>query len=130
MPRNQKSYDYRELKTIELVREFLISKLSLKNNKQSVVKKKAEELPAPPENITVNNIAVVLDGTVEEVIRCQNRLAALLLSEPQFIEFDPQEISVRIGQTKYENDTLKNEAEQLLSDQEISDLLNKDNDNG
>ena len=43
-------------------------------------------MPPAPENITVATIAVVLDGEVQEVIRAQDRLAALFLSEPTFIE--------------------------------------------
>jgi len=126
MARNEKSYDYRELKTIELVREFLISKLTPRAEKQSVVRKKVVDAAAPPENVTINSIAVVLDGRVEEVIRCQNRLAALLLSSPEFVEFDPEAVNVQVGKTKYEDGKLENEKEQLLSDQEISKLLNKE----
>jgi hypothetical protein len=50
----------------------------------------------------INHIAIVLDGEVQEIMRAQNRLAALLLSEPKFIEFDPDEVVPEIG-WKYEN---------------------------
>ena len=91
------------------------------------MRKRIVDESAPPENITINSIAVVLDGRVEEVIRCQNRLAALLLSGPEFVEFDPESVNVQVGKTKYEDGKLENEKEQLLSDQEISKLLNKEN---
>lgn len=65
-----------------------------------VVNKQAVSAPtplAPPPGMEINHIAVVLDGTVEEVIRAQNRLAALFLSNPQFVEFDPEQIKPTIG---------------------------------
>lgn len=65
-----------------------------------IVKKQALQNTAQrpqPVGITVNHIAVVLDGVVEEVIRAENRLAALFLSEPKFIMFDPEEIRPTIG---------------------------------
>ena len=93
--------NYRELSTIELLREFIISKLPLQNKKHSVERKKNQEPPQPPENANINSIAVVLDNRVEEVIRCQNRLSALLLSEPTFVEFDPALVDVKIGVTEY-----------------------------
>jgi hypothetical protein len=46
------------------------------------------DIPAPPPPVKINHIAIVLDGRVEEVIHTENRMAALLLSEPQFIEFE------------------------------------------
>ena len=55
--------------------------------------------PNPQEQI--NHIAVILDGKVEDVIRAQNRMAALFLSEPIFVEFDPREVYPKIGITEY-----------------------------
>lgn len=45
----------------------------------------------------INHIAVILDNEVQEIIRAQNRLAALLLSSPEFIEFNPHEVRPEIG---------------------------------
>lgn len=45
----------------------------------------------------INHIAVVLDNEVQEIIRAQNRLSALLLSNPEFIEFNPHEVRPEIG---------------------------------
>ena len=62
-----------------------------------------EKIPVVSEHIQpslkaeINYIAVVLDGEVQEVLRAQNRLTALLLSEPQFIEFNPEDIRPEIG---------------------------------
>jgi hypothetical protein len=40
----------------------------------------------PPKDSEIFTIAVVLDGVVQEVLRAEGRLAALLLSEPQLID--------------------------------------------
>lgn len=54
--------------------------------------------PGPPKS-QINHLAIVLDGEVQEIMRAQNRLAALLLSGPEFIEFDPDEVKPDIGWT-------------------------------
>jgi hypothetical protein len=64
--------------------------------------KKVEDLTIPkpslpPEGIIINHLAVVIDGRVEEVLRAENRLAALLMSEPQFIQFEPHIVKPTIG---------------------------------
>ena len=58
-------------------------------------------LPGPSSE--VSHIAIILDDRVEDVIRAQHRLAALLLSEPIFVEYDPKIQGIHIGQTKYIN---------------------------
>lgn len=45
---------------------------------------KSVDIPTQPDNATT--IAVVLDNKVEEVLMAEGRLAALLLSNPEFIE--------------------------------------------
>ena len=68
-----------------------------------------QNVPPPmPSGAVINSIAVVLDGKVEEVIRAENRLAALFLSEPKFIEFNPEEKQVQLGWT-YVDDEFFNE---------------------
>lgn len=57
--------------------------------------------PVIPSNVEMNHIAVILDGVVQDVIRAQNRLAALFLSNPKFVEFDPNEVQMRNGETRY-----------------------------
>ena len=91
---------YHEMSTLELFRSYLISKLP--KGKQKLARQQ-EKLNEPPKNISINHIAIVLDGTVEEVIRCENRLAALLLSEPSFVEFDPEKEYPKVSLTRYEN---------------------------
>lgn len=96
---------YHEMSTWQLFRSYLISKLPKGKQK---LEKQQTELNQAPQNISINHIAIVLDGTVEEVIRCENRLAALLLSEPIFVEFDPEKEYPVISMTRYENGSFHN----------------------
>ena len=57
------------------------------------------DIPAPPPPVRIAHIAIVLDGRVEEVIHTEARMAALLLSEPQFIEFEEAPSVPTIGWT-------------------------------
>lgn len=88
------------MSTWQLFRAYLISKLP--KGKQRLAQQQTQ-LNETPQNISINHIAIVLDGTVEEIIRCENRLAALLLSEPSFVEFNPEEEYPQISFTRYEN---------------------------
>ena len=40
----------------------------------------------PPKDVEIFTLAVVLDGVVQEVIRAEARMAALILSEPVFVD--------------------------------------------
>jgi hypothetical protein len=58
--------------------------------------------PAPaPAGASIVTMAVVLDGVVQEVLRAEDRLAALLLSKPDFIEVH-DDLRPEIGE-HYEN---------------------------
>lgn len=119
-----KNKSYHEMSTLELFRAYIISKLP--KGKQKLVDQQTK-LNEPPKDISINHIAIVLDGIVEEVFRCENRLAALLLSEPTFVEFDPEKEYPVISLTRYENgsfNTPKQEQE-LLSEEEISNILGR-----
>lgn len=108
--------------TMDLFRSYIISKLP--KGKEKLINQQTLA-NNPPDNITINHIAIVLDGTVEDVIRCQNRMAALLLSDPQFIEFEPTKEYPQIGVTQYIDGkfiTPKNE-ESDLSKEKIESLL-------
>ena len=93
-------HNHNQLTTGQLIRKWLESKLP--TPKDSAVDPAVPMIRATPQDIEVNHIAIVLDGVVEEVVRAQNRLAALLLSKPEFIEFDPTQVYPEIG-TKYED---------------------------
>lgn len=79
----------------EILAAYLQTKLPVR--KQSAQDPNVSVMPSG----AVNHIAVVLDGRVEDVIRAQNRMTALLLSEPQFVEFDPKQIYPILGVTEY-----------------------------
>lgn len=92
-----------QLTTMDLVRQFLISRLPVQ--KQKLDNKSLFEPPPPPPSEEIGYLAIVLDGVVEDVMRAQPRLVALLLSNPEFVEFDPEKDRPQIGQTKYQNGT-------------------------
>lgn len=64
--------------------------------------------PSAPLGADITTIAIVLDNEVQEVIRSEGRLTALLLSEPKFVEIETEENSPRptIG-WRYENNKFK-----------------------
>jgi hypothetical protein len=117
--------DYRELGLLEIIKMFFFSRIKKSNNKQSFSLKKQTPPPPPPEGVSINHIAIVLDGRVEEVIRCENRLAALLLSNPDFIEFDPEQIKVLVGKTEYSSNQFKN-SEEGFSEEYIDEMIQKE----
>lgn len=76
----------------------LIKKFFVKGNKYKdklSVNEEIDKMPAV--TMEMNHLAIVLDGEVQEIMRAQNRLAALLLSEPKFVEYDPSESQIEIG---------------------------------
>lgn len=77
------NHEPKKITTLELIRMWLQKKIGV------TVKQPAshshEEAPAAPTHGQVNTIAIVLDGLVQEVIRAENRMTALMLSEPEFV---------------------------------------------
>jgi hypothetical protein len=113
---------YEEMSTLEVLKIFLISKLP--RGKEKIVRE-LSNTNEPPPDISINHIAIVLDDRVEDVIRCQNRLAALLLSNPVFVEFDPKEEYPVIGLTEYVDQKLvtPKPQDEILSESEIENLI-------
>jgi hypothetical protein len=72
-------------------------KLKFKKEKINKVSVANNSVPRPPNGSKINHIAIVLDDEVQEIMRAENRFTALLLSQPRFIEFDPESESVHIG---------------------------------
>jgi hypothetical protein len=109
----------------EILAEYLQSKLPSK--KQSAEDPNAPMMPAGQ----VNHIAIVLDGKVEDVIRAQNRMTALLLSQPEFVDFDPKLIYPILGVTEYVDGEFVNAreivqhkpAENMFDDFNLDDYL-------
>ena len=83
----------RVLTTRELVRDFFTRRRKYK----SKISLDSNAIPPAPPGSKVNYLAIILDDEVQEIMRAQNRLAALLLSEPLIVEFDPEEVQPNIG---------------------------------
>ena len=83
------------LTTIDIIKRYFLQKKRYKNK----VVLESNAIPPGPPKSQINHLAIILDGEVQEIMRAQNRLAALLLSEPQFIEFNPEEVRPDIGWT-------------------------------
>lgn len=113
---------YTEMSLLDLLKQFIISKLPKQKTKVSE-QQISPELKLPSEEITY--IAIVLDGVVEDVMRAQSRLAALLLSNPEFVEFNPEKEKPQIGETKYSNGIFEYSKNQLMTDEEITVILNE-----
>lgn len=122
-----KRHTHNTIRTIDLIKRYLDSKIPAKFQKQSVVDQNVSLINKA--NGAINHIAVVLDGRVEEVVRAQNRMTALLLSNPTFIEFDPAEVYPVIGVTEYadgkftetladQNKTLSEEVQEATDDKQ------------
>jgi hypothetical protein len=119
----------RELKLIDIIKQVFISWIKKPKEKQKYIQTPERTENTPPENIKINYIAIVLDDRVEEVIRCENRLAALLLSNPVFVEFLPAEIEVQVGGTRYIDGNLQNTETEMLSEK-INNLLENEKGEG
>lgn len=120
MSRKNNHKPYREMSLGQLLRLFIISRLP--KQKEKVSDEPIHIMPELKES-EVNHIAIVLDGVVEDVMRAQNRLAALLLSEPVFVEFDPAQDRPQIGITKYRNGKFEDPANDLMTEQELAETL-------
>jgi hypothetical protein len=72
-------------------------KLKFKKEKINKIPVSNTSINNPPSGSKINHIAVVLDNEVQEIMRAENRFTALLLSQPTFIEFNPEKESVHIG---------------------------------
>jgi len=83
--------------TLDLVKRYL----ALKVEKMSGVKKSVINPNVSPldqmAGIEINHIAIVIDGEVQDVIRAQNKMAAMILSNPEFVFYEPKETTVKIG---------------------------------
>lgn len=111
---------YNEMSFGQLVKQLIISRLP--KQKQKMSDDPIVVAPDIPEE-EINYIAIVLDGVVEDVMRTQNRLAALLLSEPIFVEFDPKQDRPQIGETKYSEGKFHYPQNELMTEDEVSKIL-------
>jgi hypothetical protein len=97
--------------TLDLLKRYL----ALKVEKMSGVKKSAINPNMSPldqmSGIEINHIAIVIDGEVQDVLRAQNKMAAMILSDPEFVFFDPKDTVVKLG-FKYKNGKFINPEEE------------------
>lgn len=101
------------------------------NTKKKFFSKKIEKesvyldgQPPAPLNSDITTIAIVLDNEVQEVVRAEGRLTALLLSEPQFIEVDEDAPRPTIGWI-YEDNKFKPPVQDIKIEENPEDM-NKD----
>ncbi len=73
----------RKITTLELIRLWLEKKVGVTNKQPAAHPHRAA--PAEPTHNGINTIAIVMDGVVQEVIRAENRMTALMLSGPEFV---------------------------------------------
>ena len=82
------------LSTWDIIKSWFSKKQKFKN-KQNLVN---NAVPPPPNGVKILEIAIVLDNEVQEIIRAENALASLFLSQPSFHEIDPNlEERPRVG---------------------------------
>lgn len=74
------------MNTIEFLKHRRELRKNRKHGKESLTRNTP---PPPPPGVNVTTIAIVLDGEVQEVVRAEDRLTALLLSEPSFQVVEP-----------------------------------------
>jgi hypothetical protein len=81
----------------DILKQYISSKITKSSKKESATDQNISMMPSGK----VNHIAIVLDGRVEDVIRAQNQMTALLLNEPTFVVFDPNDVYPTLGVTSY-----------------------------
>jgi hypothetical protein len=77
-----------KVSTWDIVKSYFRSKLP-KQKQSSITDDANSAMPDTKLWDSVNHIAIILDDKVEDVIRTQDRMAALLLSQPTFVEYIP-----------------------------------------
>jgi len=98
--------------TMDLVKEYLRLRINRMNPiKRPLINNNVSMVDSLPKE-QINHIAIVLDGKVQEILRAQNRLAALLLSEPEFINFDPATTKVELDYLYSDGEFTKEEIEE------------------
>lgn len=79
-------------------------KKKIKQNKISPIKESLNEPHNHFGKTKIYSIAVVLDGKVQDIIRAEIRLAAMLLSEPTLVDITEDHSHPRIG-WKYDEES-------------------------
>lgn len=102
------NHNSHKVTTLDLINRYLGLKIQKMTKGKMPVTDPNRSLADALPSSEINHIAILLDGRVQDVIRAQNRLAALLLSEPKFVEFNPEvdkvEIDYLYSEGKFIND--------------------------
>lgn len=93
MERHTHENGVRKVTTREIISNIILNKRKYKNK----ISLQSNAIPPAPPKSKINHLAIILDNEVQEIMRAENRLAALLLSNPEFVEFDPEEVRPDIG---------------------------------
>lgn len=99
--------NYVQLTTLQVLKLLIINKLILgksgaeelaKINEQKLEKKRLSDpnYNPQPEKLEVYHLAIVIDGTIVDIIRASQKLADYLLLRPEFVVFSPSETPVKI----------------------------------
>ena len=96
--KNNTSHDHQMTLRQVLIRYFQ-SKIKVVQPKEATQDEPVNMLPRT--NIT--HIAIVLNGVVQDVMRTEDRMASLLLAQPEFVEFDPKEMYPILGTSTYQD---------------------------
>lgn len=94
---NDNSHEMHKVTTLDLIKRYLNLKINKMTKGKVSVSDPNISLLDQMKNIEVNHIAIVIDGEVQDVMRAQNKMAAMLLSDPQFILFDPAKTKVGLN---------------------------------
>lgn len=95
--KNTVGHNHGKVTTLDLIKRYLDLKIKkMTTTKSSVINPNISPLESMP-NIDINHLAIILDGEVQDILRTQNRMAALLLSSPEFVLFDPKKVTVKNG---------------------------------
>lgn len=89
--------DVKRISTLDLIKKAVLEYLERKNRvKRSVVSKEGF-MPDFEIMQDISFIAIVVEGEVQDVMRAQPRLTSILMAQPTFVRFNPEEIKVRPG---------------------------------
>lgn len=111
-----------KISTLDLIKKAVLETLERKRNGKKSVTSERGFTPDFSKMSDISYLAIVIDGEVVDVMRAQPKLTAMLLSNPTFVKFNPEEIQVKPG-FLYEDNKLK-QPEVLLKPTEFS--LSKD----
>jgi hypothetical protein len=89
--------DVKRVTTLDLIKMAALSYIERKNAKKQSAISSSSFMPDMSIMQDISFLAIVVDGEVQDVMRAQPKLTSILMAEPQFIKFDPNQIQVFPG---------------------------------